>query len=176
MREVKQINIKNRTYYFYNDINLKKFEPNLLKIDKKHYKVINIYYIRYITIKKFDIYESIYSVNLLYLQVNHASGYTEEKNGNKYLIFDPTDENKELLKKYCYVWSGIKNKIKAINFGECDYEKDFTKIKFNSDDDLLLNKPLKFHMMTIIIRSVFEEDGKLYPQVFLDDTLYELNI
>ena len=50
------------------------------------------------------------------------------------------------------------------------------KIKFNSDDDLPLNKPLKFHAMAIIIRSVFEEDGKLYPQVFLDDTLYELNI
>ena len=48
------------------------------------------------------------------------------------------------------------------------------KIKFNSDDNLPLNKPLKFHLMTITIRSVFEEDGKLYPQVFLDDTLYEL--
>ena len=50
------------------------------------------------------------------------------------------------------------------------------KIKFNSDDDLPLKKPLKFHTMTIIIRSVFEEDGKLYPQVFLDDALYELRI
>ena len=50
------------------------------------------------------------------------------------------------------------------------------KIKFKSDDDLPSNKPLKFHSMTIVIRSVFEEDGKLYPQVFLDDTLYELNI
>ena len=69
----------------------------------------------------------------------------------------------------------IKNKIKIINVGECDYEKDFMKIKFNSDDDLSLNKPLKFHMMTIIIRFLFEDD-KLYPQVFLDDTLYELGI
>ena len=69
----------------------------------------------------------------------------------------------------------IKNKIKIINVGECDYEKDFMKIKFNSDDDLPLNKPLKFHMMTIIIRFLFEDD-KLYPQVFLDDTLYELGI
>ena len=112
----------------------------------------------------------------MYLQVNHASGYTEEKNGNKYLIFDSTDKNKELLKKYSDVWSGIKNKIKALNFGAHDYEKDFMKIKFNSDDDLPLNKPLKFHMMTIIIRSVFEEDGKLYSQVFLDDALYELSI
>ena len=50
------------------------------------------------------------------------------------------------------------------------------KIKFNSDDDLSLNKPLKFHNITITIRSVFNEDHKLYPQVFLDDTLYELNI
>ena len=56
------------------------------------------------------------------------------------------------------------------------YRKDYTKIKFNSDDDLPLNKPLKFDAMTIIIRSVFEEDGKLYPQVFLDDVLYELRI
>ena len=100
MGEVKQINIKNRTYYFYNDmINLKKSEPNLLKIDKKSYKVINIYYIEYITIKKIDDYESIYSVNPLYLQVNHASGYIAEKNGNKYLIFDSTDESKELTEK-----------------------------------------------------------------------------
>ena len=100
MGEVKQINIKNRTYYFYNDmINLKKFEPNLLKIDKKSYKVINIYYIEYITIKKIDDYESIYSVNPLYLQVNHASGYIAEKNGNRYLIFHSTDESKELTEK-----------------------------------------------------------------------------
>ena len=93
------------------------------------------------------------------------------------MIFDDSvDENKELLKKYADVWNGIKNKIEAINSGEYDYEKAYMKIKFNSDDNLSLNKPLKFHMMTIIIRSVFEEDGKLYPQVFLDDTLYELNI
>ena len=54
-----------------------------------------------------------------------------------------------------------------------DYEKDYTKTKLNSDDNLPLNKSLKFHIMTIV-RSVFEEDGKLYPQIFLDDTLYEL--
>ena len=80
MGEVKQIEIKNRTYYFYYDmINLKNFEPNLLKIDKKSYKNIGIYNIGYITIKKIDDYENIYSVNPLYLQVNHANGYIEEK-------------------------------------------------------------------------------------------------
>ena len=87
MGEVKQIEIENWTYYFYNNIIiLKNFESNLLKIDKKHYKGINIYYIGYITIKKIDDYESIYSVNPLYLQVNYANGYIEEKNGNKYFI------------------------------------------------------------------------------------------
>ena len=86
-----------------------------------------------------------------------------KKDANKYLIFDSTDENKELPKKCNDVWNVIKNKIKEVSRGEYDYEKDSMKIKFNSDDDLPLNKPLKFHNMTIIIRSVFEEDGKLYP-------------
>ena len=87
MGEVKQINIKNLTYIFYNDIvDLKDFEPNLLKTDKKSYKNINIYYIGYITIKKIDDYESIYSVNPLYLRINHASGYVEEKNGNTWFL------------------------------------------------------------------------------------------
>ena len=93
------------------------------------------------------------------MRVNHANGYIEEKNENKYLSFDSTDENKELLKKHLDVWSGIKNKIEAISSSECDYEHDFMKIKFNSDDDLPLNKALKLHMMTIIIRSVFEDDA-----------------
>ena len=86
MGEVKQINIKN-------------FKPNLLKIDRKSYKNIGIYNIGYITIKKIDNYENVYSVNPLYLLVNHANGYSEEKGVNKYLIFDSMDENKELPKK-----------------------------------------------------------------------------
>ena len=104
MRELKQINIKNRTYYFYNDmINSKNVEPNLLTIDRKSYKNIGIYNIGYIAIEKIDDCDNIYSVNPLYLLVNHASGYIEEKNENKWLIFD---ENKELQKKYsCLAWN-----------------------------------------------------------------------
>ena len=105
-------------------------------------------------------------MNPLYLLIDHASGYIEEKGVNKYLVFDSTDENKELLKKYNDVWNGIKNKIKEVSDKECDHEKDCMKIKFNSDDNLPLNKPLKFHLMTITIRSVFEEDGILYPHFF----------
>ena len=104
----------------------------------------------------------------MYLLFNHASGYIEEKNGKKYLIFDDSgNQKKRLLKKYADVWNGIKNEIKAINDGEeNNYRKDYIKIKFNSDDDLPLNKALKFHTITIIIRSVFEKDDKLYPQDF----------
>ena len=82
----------------------------------------------------------------------------------------------KLLKKYNDVFNGILGKIKEISNDECDYEKDYMKIKFNSNDDLPLNKPLEFHNMTITIRSVFKKDDKLYPQIFLDDTLYELSI
>ena len=80
------------------------------------------------------------------------------------IFYYSVNKNTGLLKKYADVWDGIKNEIKAINGGEeNNYGKDYMKIKFNSDDDLPLNKPLKFHAMTIIIRSVFEEGGKLYP-------------
>ena len=182
MGTAKQIDIKNRKYYFYNDmVDIKKFDSNLLKINKKSYKDIGIYNTGYIAIKKIDDHENIDSINLLYLIIDHASGYIEEKKMNKYLVFDSmelhsTDENKELLKKYNDVFNRIRNKIKKISGYECHNEKDYMKIKFNSDDDLSLNKQLKFYNMAITIRSVFKEDGKLYPQVFLDDTLYELNI
>ena len=99
MGVVKQIDIKNRTYYFYNYmINIKNFDPVLLKIERKSCKNIGIYNTGYITIKSIDDCETIYSVNPLYLPVNRASGYIEEKDVNKYLIFDSADENKELMK------------------------------------------------------------------------------
>ena len=76
--------------------------------------------------------------------------------------------------KYIKLWDEIKNSIEKINNRSGEYGKDFMKIKFNSDDNLPLNKTLKLHNVTIIIRSVFKEDGKFYPQVFLDECLYEL--
>ena len=71
------------------------------------------------------------------------SGYIGKKGVNKYLVFDSTDENKELRKKYNDVFNGISDKIKEINSGECDYEKDYLKIKFNSDDNLPLKKNIE---------------------------------
>ena len=127
MGEIKQINIKNRTYYFCNDhINLKDFDARLLKFDKKDYNEINIYYIGYVTVKKIANYNNINSVNPLYLMINEMTGHFEEKNENKYLVLDDVDENKEILKKYEEVWKGIKKEIETINGGKkIEYEKDF---------------------------------------------------
>ena len=162
------MNTKTRTYYFYNDlINIKDFDPELLKPDKKSYNNIDIYYIGYITKK--EEYKT-KSVNPLYLLVHRIDGFIEEKRGNKYLNIAFTDSNNEVLKKYAEVWSGIKDQIEMINNGKLEeYEKGYMKIKFNSDDNLPLNKQLKFLSVTIIVKIVFEEDSKYYPQVFLDE-------
>ena len=98
---------------------------------------------------------------------------------NKYLTFASTDKNKEVLKQYTKLGDEIKylierNSTETINGGKPgEYEKDFMKIKFSSDDNLPLNKILKLHMLTVIVRFLFE-DGKFYPQVFLDQCLHEL--
>ena len=82
------------------------------------------------------------------------------------MVSDPADENKELIKKCNDFFNGMRNKIKEMSSDECDYEIDYMKIKFNSDDDLPLNKALKFHNIAMTIRSAFKEDGKLYLKVF----------
>ena len=178
MGNIKQINIKNQTCYFFNDmINIKDFDPNLVKIGKKSYKNIGIYHIRYITIKSISDCENINSVNPLNLMIGEVDGYIEENNGNKYLTFAFTDKNKKVLQKYTKLWDKIKYHIQTINSGKSGkYEKDYMKIKFNSNDDLPLNKTLKLHMLTIIVRSVFEEDGNYYPHVFLDDCVNEVQM
>ena len=175
--DVKSTYIKNRTYCFFNDmINLKNFASNLLKIDKRSHKNINIYYTGYITIKKIDDYENIYSVNPLYLIVNHTNSYLEEEKWKEIFGFWwRYRQHKEVLIKYTELWNGIKNEIKAINGGkEIAYDKNLTSITLNSDDDLPLNKPLKFHAKAIVVRSSSEENRKLYPQIYLDECLYQL--
>ena len=176
MGNIKQINIKNRTYYYFNDmINIEDFDSSLLKIDKKSYKNIDIYYIGYISIESISNYESISSVNPLYLIVGKADGYIEEKNGNKNLVFPSTDKNKEVIEKSTELWNEIKYLVKTINGAEAgEYEKEYITIRFNSDDNLPLNKILKLLNLAIVVRSVFKKDGKYYPQIFLDECMYEL--
>ena len=100
-------------------------------------------------------------------------GISKKTMETKYLVFTSTDGNKKVVAKFTKVWDGIKDLIEATNEGkEGEYEKDFIKIKFNSHDNLPLNKMLKRHPLTVIVRSAFEEDGKCYPQVFLDEWLF----
>ena len=116
MGNIKQINIKNCTYYFFNYmISIKEFDSGLVKTDKKSHKNIGIYNIGYITIKRFDDYENISSVNPLHLIIGEVNEYIEEIHGNKYLTFAFTDENKKVLKKYTELWNKIKYLIKTIN-------------------------------------------------------------
>ena len=168
MGVIKELNVKNQTCYFFNDmINKQNFQSNLLKIDKKPYKDFDIYYIGYITIKKVGNCKKIYSVNPLYLMMGPATGYFTEKNGEKYLILDTID-------KYEEVFSGIKSEIETINGGEkMYYEKHYAKAGVNTDDDIPLNKKLRFPTLTII-RCIFQNGNKLQPQVYLDECLYEL--
>ena len=169
MSETKELNIKNQTYYFLDDmIDIKNFQSNLLKIDKKSHKDIDIYYIGYITIKKFGDCKNIHSVNPLYLIIRSATGYFKEENGEKYLILD-------LIEKYEKVFSGIISEIKTINDGkELFYDKNYARIGVNTDDNIPWNKQLKFPALTIIIGCVFQEGEKFYPQVYLGECLYEL--
>ena len=108
-------------------------------------------------------YVKIYSANLLYLIISEVDGYIKGKNGNKYLTLVSADKNKEVSIKYAELWYKIKNLIEYNFVKTGEYEKDFMKIKFNSGDNLPLNKILKIHNMTIVIRSVFQEGGKYYP-------------
>ena len=127
MGEVKQINIKNWTYYFYiNQINLKDFDARLLKVHQKEkFKEIGIYWIGYVTLKKIANCNNINSLNSLYLIINKMIGHFEETNENKYLVLDDVDENKEVSKRYEEVWEGVKKEIETINGGKrLEYGKD----------------------------------------------------
>ena len=123
--------------------------------------------------KDFD-YVKINSVNFLYLIIDKVDGYIEEKYGNKYLIFASTDKNKEVSTKYTELWDRIWSQIIKISDKSGDYDEKYIKIKFNSDDNLPLNEIQQLRNLIIVVRSVFLEDNKYYPQVFLDDSSYEL--
>ena len=166
----KQINLKGRSYYFWIDqICINSFDAKNLKLDKKSVMDINIYYIGHVT-KKQEYNTD--SANPLYLFISELDGFIDEQNGNKYLNISLTDSNNDGLIKYAEVWNGIKDQIKKINNDSIvKYDKDYMNIKIDSDDNLPLNKVIKFHAVIIIIRSVFEKDGKYYPQIFLDDAL-----
>ena len=91
------------------------------------------------------------------------NGYFEEINKNKYLI-----------KRYEELWSKIRDLISPVTKNSNEIGERYMKIKFNSDDELPLNKTIEIRNMTIVIKAVFSENSKYYPQVFLDEYLYKL--
>ena len=117
-----QLNIKNKSYYFYNHlINILNFEANNLKLDKKNSLGLDIFQIGYVD-KKPDWNEN--SVNPLYLLINRVYGIVSEKNGNKYLTIDEIDKNDNVLKKYDQVFAGIKYHVEKISEKSGEYESD----------------------------------------------------
>ena len=169
--KVKDINIKNRRYYFFNDINITDFDLDNNKIDEKSYKNILIYYIGYVTIKK-DL--KIYNVNTLYLVFGNVNGYFDEINENKYQTLIPTNQSKEKIKNYEELWIKIRDLIRSITKNLDDYDEKYMKIKFDSDDNLPLNKTIEIILVTIVVIAVFHENNKYYPQDFLDECLYKI--
>ena len=172
--KIEDINMKNRTYYFFNDIiDIEHFDPHNIKINEKSCKNILIYYIGYVTIKE---YVKIYSINPLYLIFRYVNGYFEEINGNRYSSLVPTNESKEKIKKYEELWIKIRDLIRSItkNSDDYDYDGKYIKIKFDSDDQLPLNKTVEIPIMAIVVRAIFLENNKYYLQVFLDVCLYKI--
>ena len=187
--------IKNKSYYFYNElINLSNFSMNKLKLDKKTWKDIDIYYIGNVGKNKPEDW-CVNSVNPLYLMINNVFCFVGEKNGVKYLKIDKGNKNIEdsILSIWNKVFSGIKHYIKKIShecklfpeckgFPECeefgkikvDYDEDFDEIKFVSNDNLPLGKLIYFPTITVTIRCVLKQGDLFYPQVYLDDALYQL--
>ena len=156
METIRQVNIKNRQIYFSNDMtNIKNFDTNLLNIDQVSFENNDsvIYDIKY--------FKNLDSSNSLYLVFNNLDAYIEKSGENKYLIFTSTDKNGKTLENYTELWNEIKEQIELISGNKViKYEQDFIKIKFQSNDDLPLGKILNIPVCIIIVRSVFEEDGK----------------
>ena len=171
MGELKQINIKNRTYYFYGDIiDVDEFDESKIKVDKKDFNDIDIYYLGYEHKKKISECNVINSVNPLYLRIVDMNGQFEKgKDDAWYLIISDDD----VFKKHVDIFESIKNKVTEKTWDAVEYDKDYMKIKFESNNILPASKDVNIRMATIIIRAILVQDGKYYPQLFLDDGLYK---
>ena len=172
METIKKINIKNRTYYFYNDIiDLDEFDESKIKVDKKDFNDIDIYYLGYEHKKKISECNVINSVNPLYLRIVDIKGQFEKgKDDAWYLVISDKDD---VYKKLVDIFESIKNKITEKTWNALEYDKDYVKIKFESNNIFPIDKDVNIYTATIIIRAIFAKDGKYYPQLFLDDGLYK---
>ena len=172
MEAIKEITIKNQTYYFYNDIiNLDEFDESKIKVGKKDFNDIDIYYLGYKHKKKISKCDVINSINALYLRIVNMNGQFEKgKDDAWYLVISDKDD---VYKKLVDIFKSIKNKITEKTRDVVEYDNDYMKIKFESSNIFPTYKDVNIHIATIIIRAIFAKDGKYYPQLFLDDGLYK---
>ena len=157
MKNLRQVNIKNCPNCLFNSMtNIENFATNLLGINQAAFTSTDsvVYDIEYFT--------NLDDVNFLHFVFDNVDAYiecnsAEENNGNKCLVFALTDKNKEALENYTELWDEIKDEIKTIRgIQPTKYEKDFMKIRFESDDNLPLGKILNILVDAIIVKSVFQ--------------------
>ena len=168
MKTIRQINIKDRQGYFFNDMtNINDFYSNLLNIDQVVFESALIMYdIKYI--------KHLNSLNSLYLVFNNLDAYFEKNDKNKYLIFASPEKNKLMLGYYKELWDETEEQIELISGAKVNkYSKDFMKIRFESDDILPLGKTINIPECIIDTSSVFQDNNRYFPQVLLHDCFYE---
>ena len=172
MKTITQKNIKNRTYYIYNDIiNLDEFNESRIRVDKKDVNDIDIYYHGYEHKKKISECNVINSVNPLYLKIINMNGrFKKAKDDAWYLVISDKDD---VYEKLIDIFESIKNKIAEKTWDVVKYDNDYMKIKFESNNIFPTDKDVNIHIATIIIRAIFAKDSKYYPQLFSGDGLYK---
>ena len=171
MGKTKEINIKNRTYYYNDIIDLDEFGESKIKVHKKDFNDIDIYYLGYEYKKKITECNIIRRVNPLYLRIIDIKGqFKKGKDDAWYLVSSDKDD---VYKKLVDIFESVRNEIIEKTWDALEYDKDYIKIKFESNNIFPTDKGVNIHLATIVIRAIFAKDGKYYPQLFLDDGLYK---
>ena len=174
---LKSLKIKNESYYFWNDmVYLNEFDPDLVKVNKRELRINgDIYYIGYEMNKP---QYNINSVNRLYLIVKDLVGNVEKVKGSedRYLVID--ERNKEIINVFDKLFDFIEKKIKddnKVNFGVDAKIIGYNKLRFSSDVDLPLDRPIKFRSLIIVVNCVVCKGNKLYPEIYLDEGIFEID-
>ena len=179
---VESLKIKSKSNYFWDDmVYLDDFDVKLVKVVRRESRIgVDIYYIGYVLEPKDDIN----SINPLYLIVRHLFSRIKKIEGSsdRYLVVD--ENNKEVINVFDKLWKFIKDEINRlikrndkITFGNVDNEiSEYNKLRFSSDVDLSLDTLIEFHMLTVVINCVIEKGNKYYPEIYLDECLYEDDI
>ena len=180
---VESLKMKNASYYFWNDmVYLDDFNVDLIEIVRRESRIdVDVYYIGYIVYKP---QYNINSVNPLYLIIRNLVGHIEkiERSSDRYLVVD--ESNKKVINVFDKLWKLIKDEINMlikrndkITFGNVINKiSQYNKLRFSFDVDLPVNTLIEFHSLTIVINCVIEKGHKYYPEIYLDECLYNTDI